>query len=213
MEKNFDRALVWFRRDLRVDDQAALYHALKGARQVFCAFVLDRDILDALPRADRRVEFILQALRGLDRDLRALGGALIVRHGRAEELVPQLASELGVQAVFANHDDEPQALARDARVAQRLAAAGRRFASYKDHVIFERSELLTAAGKPYAVFTPYKNAWLRKVEPFYLSAYPVHRHAGALAGSALAHGVPGLAEIGFEPAGLSPQLGADRAEA
>ena len=212
MQKTFDRALVWFRRDLRVVDQAALHHALRSARQVFCAFVLDRDILDALPRADRRVEFILQALQGLDAELRALGGALIVRHGRAAELIPQLAAELGAQAVFANHDDEPQALVRDARVAERLASFGAQFRSFKDHVIFERSELLTATGKPYAVFTPYKNAWLKKLEPFYLKAYPVRSHAGALAASPLARGVPALAELGFEPAGLAATLAADQAE-
>ena len=210
--KIFDHALVWFRRDLRVDDQAALYHALRSARRVSCAFVLDRDILDALPRADRRVEFILQALAGLERELRALGGSLIVRHGRAAELVPALAAELGVQAVFANHDDEPQALARDARVAERLAGLGTEFRSFKDHVVFERSELLTGTGKPYAVFTPYKNAWLRKVDAFYLRAYPVRRHAAALAPSPLATGVPTLAQIGFAPAGLAPHLGADQAE-
>ncbi|MBW8844701.1 MAG: deoxyribodipyrimidine photo-lyase, partial [Burkholderiales bacterium] len=111
MNPLLDRSLVWFRRDLRVDDQAALYHALKTSKQVFCAFVLDRAILDALPRADRRVEFILGALRVLDEDLRALGGGLIVRHGLAVDELPRLAAELGVQAVFANHDDEPQALA------------------------------------------------------------------------------------------------------
>ena len=213
MSKLQDRALVWFRRDLRADDQAALYHALKSARQVFCAFVLDTEILDALPRRDRRVEFILQALARLDTQLRALGGALIVRHGRASELIPQLAAELDVQAVYANHDDEPQALQRDAQVAAALRADGRDFHSFKDHVIFERSEVLTAVGKPYSVFTPYKNAWLRKVDDFYLRSYPIERHAGALAASPLARGVPGLAEIGFEPAGLAAHLAADQAEA
>lgn len=82
MTNRIERALVWFRRDLRVDDQAALYRALRAAKQVFCAFILDRDILDVLPPADRRVEFILGALHVLDEDLRRLGGALIVRHGR-----------------------------------------------------------------------------------------------------------------------------------
>lgn len=213
MQKLHDKALLWFRRDLRLDDQAALYHALRSARQLLCCFVLDTEILDALPRADRRVEFILQALSQLDAALRARGGALIMRHGRAAELLPQLAAELGVQAVFANHDDEPQALARDTLVAERLASFGCRFESFKDHVIFERSELLTTLGKPYGVFTPYKNAWLRKLTPFYLRAYPVERYVDALTASPLAQGVPGLAEIGFEPAGLAPHLGADRADA
>ena len=209
--ERLDRALVWFRRDLRADDHAALYHALKSAKQVFCAFILDRDILDALPRADRRVEFILGALQVLDEDLCALshaaGGGLIVRHATAADEIPRLAAELGVQAVFINHDDEPQALARDARVAERLQSFGAELRSFKDHVVFERREVMTAAGGPYGVFTPYKNAWLRKVDGFYLSSYPVERHAAALAGSELARGVPALADIGFEPAGLVAHVG------
>ncbi|MCE4554944.1 cryptochrome/photolyase family protein [Roseateles cellulosilyticus] len=207
MSAPFDRALVWFRRDLRVEDQAALHHALRSAKQVFCAFVLDRDILDALPRADRRVEFILGALQVLDDDLRRLGGALIVRHGVAADEIPKLAAELAVQAVFANHDDEPQALQRDARVADRLKSFSAELRTFKDHVVFERREVLTATGGAYGVFTPYKNAWLRKVDDFYLSPYPVERHAAALAPSPLATGVPTLQAIGFEPAGLTPHVG------
>ncbi|WP_457422403.1 cryptochrome/photolyase family protein [Roseateles sp. P5_E7] len=207
MNPLLDRALVWFRRDLRVDDQAALYHALRSAKQVFCAFVLDRDILDALPRADRRVEFILGALNVLDEDLRQLGGGLIVRHGFAADEIPKLAAELGVQAVFANHDDEPQALMRDALVADLLKPLNAELRTFKDHVVFERREVMTATGGPYGVFTPYKNAWLRKVDEFYLSSYPVERHAHALAKTPLAKGVPTLKDIGFELAGLTAHIG------
>lgn len=207
MTASLDRALVWFRRDLRVDDQAALYHALKSAKQVFCAFILDRDILDALPRADRRVEFILGALQVLDEDLRQLGGALIVRHGFASDEIPRLAVELGVQAVFTNHDDEPQALKRDALVADLLQSLNVELHTSKDHVVFERREVMTAAGGPYGVFTPYKNAWLKKVDEFYLSSYPVDRHAASLAKSKLAHGIPRLEDIGFQPAGLIEHVG------
>jgi deoxyribodipyrimidine photo-lyase len=207
MKPLIDRALVWFRRDLRADDQVALYHALRSAKQVYCAFVLDRDILDALPRADRRVEFILGALKVLDEDLRERGGALIVRHGFAADEIPRLAAELGVQAVFANHDDEPQALARDARVGDLLNAFDTELRTFKDHVVFERREVMTAAGGPYGVFTPYKNAWLKKVDAFYLSSYPVDRHAAALADTPLALGVPTLQDIGFEPAGLIAHVG------
>lgn len=112
-----------------------------------------------------------------------------------------------MQAVFCNHDDEPQALARDALVAGRLEALDAELRTFKDHVVFERRELMTAAGGPYGVFTPYKNAWLRKLDAFYLGSYPVERHAAALAPSGLARGVPTLANIGFKPAGLSPHVG------
>ena len=209
--KTLDSALVWLRRDLRTDDNAALYHALRAARRVWCAFVFDRTILDALPRADRRVEFIRDSLLGLDAQLRALaashgleGVALLVRHGHATHAVPQLATELHVQAVYTNHDDEPDALARDAQVRGTLAAAGIALHTSKDHVLFERSEVLTQAGGPFSVFTPYKNAWLNKLEPYFVKAYPVAHHAAALAAvpAGIATGVPTLAEIGFEATDL-----------
>ncbi len=105
-EPRYPRGLVWFRRDLRAHDQAALYHALTCCEQVFCAFVFDKDILDALPRADRRVEFIRESLVELDDTLRALSGqergGLIVWHAVASDAIPALASALDVQAVFAN---------------------------------------------------------------------------------------------------------------
>jgi deoxyribodipyrimidine photo-lyase len=110
-----DAALVWFRRDLRDYDHAALYHALKAHPRVFCAFCFDTEILDPLPsRADRRVEFIFRSVAELDRSLRGRGGGMIVVHGRARAEVPRLAARLGVAAVYANHDYEPQAIDRDA---------------------------------------------------------------------------------------------------
>ena len=133
-------ALVWFRRDLRDFDHAALYHALKTHRRVFCAFVFDSEILDALPsRADRRVEFIHASVVELDAALRARGGGLIVRHGPARDVIPALAAALQVNAVFANRDYEPQAIARDADVAERLRVLGSGFSDFKDQVVFEKS--------------------------------------------------------------------------
>ncbi len=124
MTKVLKSALMWFRRDLRLDDNAALFHALKAARQVHCVFGFDREILDAPPRRDRRVVLIHQSLQVLGEALRALGGGLRVVHGVARDEVTALAAQLGVQAVYANHDDEPQALARDAGVQQQLAEQG-----------------------------------------------------------------------------------------
>ncbi len=211
MNKSFDRALVWLRRDLRADDHAALHHALRSARQVWCVFIFDRDILDALPRADRRVEFIRDSLVGVDAELRALaashgvaGAGLMVRHGWPAKALPALATELGVQAVYANHDDEPAALARDAAVRGRLADAGIVLHTSKDHLVFERNEVLTMIGGTYSVFTPYKTAWLKKLTPFYLGAYPVERHAAALAElpEAAAAPLPSLESLGFERTNL-----------
>ena len=203
--KPLARALVWLRRDLRVDDHAALYHALTQAREVWCVFVFDRDILDPLPRLDRRVEFIRDSLVGVDAELRALaashgvdGAGLIVLHGHPRDELPTLAARLQVQAMYAGHDDEPSALARDAQLRGRLADIGVALHTSKDHIVFERSEVLTLSGGAFSVFTPYKNAWLKKLEPYFLKAYPVARHAGALAARpAGLPGVPDLADIGF----------------
>jgi len=134
-----DAGLMWFRRDLRAFDNAALHHALTQCKQVHCVFVFDTDILGTLPKADRRVEFIRESLVALDADLQALStkeGGLIVRHGKAVEEIARLAKELRVQEVFANHDDEPDALQRDAKVRGELADIGIGFQTYKDHVIF-----------------------------------------------------------------------------
>ncbi|HXE38286.1 MAG TPA: deoxyribodipyrimidine photo-lyase [Azonexus sp.] len=191
---NHEKALVWFRRDLRDHDHAALSAALGEAQQVYCVFVFDRKILDALPtRQDRRVHFIRESLVELDAALRTRGGGLIVRQGRAEEEIPALAQELGIAAVFANRDYEPAAKQRDAEVAARLAAAGIACHHFKDQAIFDGDEMLTQAGKPFSVFTPYKNAWLKRLTAVDCAAYTGQ---GQLASHELA-GVPTLAEIGF----------------
>ena len=208
MDKKYATGLMWFRRDLRAFDNAALYHALRSCREVHCVFVLDRDILDRLPRADRRVEFIIEALAELDAALQQIATrahcGLIVRHAPARDAIAELAHTLHAQAVFANHDDEPQALERDAMVRGDLAAVGVALLTSKDHVVFERSEVLTQAGQAYGVFTPYKNAWLKKIDAFYLSSYPVAQHAAALASRPPAERrpTPSLSEIDFEPTNL-----------
>ncbi len=192
----YERALVWFRRDLRDYDHAALYHALKRARQVACAFVFDREILDALADpADRRVEFIHASVCELQQALEARGGGLVVRYGYARDEIVRLAVDFEVDAVFFNHDDDPEALARDSAVDAALGARGIAVHHCKDAVIFEREEVLTSAGRPYSVFTPYKNAWLKTLTPFQLRAYPVDARADRLAPQSTP--VPGLQDMGF----------------
>jgi len=162
--KTVPRALVWFRRDLRTADHPALARALREAQAVWCVFVLDKTILHGLPRDDRRVAFIRHSLVGLDQRIAALSGGrarLIVGHADAADEIPRLAAQLDVQAVYFHRDDDPAARARDARVYERLRADGRAMHGFKDHVIFERKEILTGSGTPYGVFTPYKNAWLK----------------------------------------------------
>ena len=217
MHKPFSTGLVWFRRDLRVADNAALFHALKNCQKVQCVFVFDTTILSHLPRQDRRVAFIRESLVELDNLLRqaatqagvddklAAQVGLIVLHGNPLKEIPHLAKQIEAQAVFASHDDEPAALARDAQVRGALANAGIALHTYKDHVVFERQEVLTLAGNPYTVFTPYKNAWLKKVQAQDLAPYPVADHAAALAPrpAALQKPVPTLPDIDFEAIDLS----------
>lgn len=212
---NASNSLVWFRRDLRNFDHAALHAALAASRQVYCIFVYDSEILAGLPRDDRRLRFIHACLASLDAGLRELGGYLIVRHGRATEVIPALAAELEAGAVHCNRDYEPGAIARDALVAERLAAQGRRLLGYKDQVIFEKGEVLTRAGAPFAVFTPYKNAWLRRLAalPETLAAYPVDAAAGAFAAPPGASTLPRLADIGFEDGAPPLPAGMEGAEA
>ncbi len=206
-----DRALVWFRRDLRSADHAALHHALGDARQVWCVFVYDRDILASLPRSDRRVDFIHASIADLDRQLERLGARhgrsqvrLIVRDGLARQEIARLAKTLNVQAVYFNHDEDPGALRRDTLVREALREVGVAAHSFKDHVIFERSEVLSAAGTPYSVFTPYKNAWLKKLEPRFLAAHPVEEDAANLADVSpdVAGPQATLDQLGFEPTHL-----------
>jgi len=195
-------ALMWFRRDLRAFDNAALHAALTAAERVHCVFVFDRDILDALPhRIDRRVEFIRESVVELAGALADLGGRLLVVHGHARDEIAVLARSLDVDAVFTNHDYEPDAVARDDDVAATLRAGGIAFHTHKDHVIFERDEVLTGAGRFFSVFTPYKNAWLKRLDAFYVKPYPIEKHRARLVGDGVTV-VPTLAALGFAPSNL-----------
>ena len=216
LNTEFDTGLVWFRRDLRSTDQAALYYALKHCRRVWCVFVFDTTILqpivetwrsrrpDHLPE-DRRVEFIRAALEELDHALRQNGGGLIVLHEDARHAIPALAAQLEVEAVFTNHDYEPAAIERDEAVREQLAEQGRELITFKDKVIFERDEILTGQGKSFTVFTPYKNAWLKQLNAFDLKPYPVETYLANLAAppAELDRGLPTLKQLGFAPSNLA----------
>ena len=196
------RALFWFRRDLRAYDNAGLCAALQQAEAVRCVFVFDRDILDALEdRADRRVEFIWRSLQDLGEQLAEFGAALHVRHASAREAIPQLAEEFGADAVFTNRDYEPAARSRDTAVRAALAAAGRAFFDVKDQVIFEQTEVLTLAGKPFTVFTPYRNAWMKRLLPENVAAWPLADYAHSFAKEVPAS-LPDLASMGFSATNL-----------
>ncbi|MBR7799907.1 cryptochrome/photolyase family protein [Undibacterium fentianense] len=201
---NYSTSLVWFRRDLRHFDHAALFHALKKSQKCYCVFIFDHGILQHLPRQDRRVQFIHDSIIELNHELEKMGGNLIVRYGDPRDEIPRLAAELEAQAVFTNHDYEPAAIQRDRDVRDALTSFACDFHTFKDQVIFEMDEVMSLAGKPFSVFTPYKNAWLKKLSSeleappdFFFESYPVEKyqhHLRALTNQR----IPSLEEIGFE---------------
>jgi deoxyribodipyrimidine photo-lyase len=220
-------SIFWHRRDLRLDDNAGLYHALKNENPVVPLFIFDRNILDDLPGKDARVEFIHRAVFDLKKRLEEMGSTLLVRYGKPQEIWPQILQEFNVAAVFTNRDYEPYALERDAFVQKLLAEKNIPFRTFKDHVIFEKGEILKADGTPYTVFTPYSRKWLEKLqtkqmkvanengEPetnsFYLTSYPTAKYFSnflkiensPLFGRGVgAEVAPTLADMGFAPAGI-----------
>ncbi len=165
--------ICWFRRDLRLNDNAALYYALKAGKPVVPVFIFDRHILDELEeRKDRRVEFIHEALLHMQQELEKTGSTLDVRYGTPEEMFRQILQDYKVENVFTNSDYEPYARDRDQKIAHFLKEAGVPFHSYKDQVIFEKSEMLKDNGTPYSIFTPYSRKWKAMLNEFYLRSYP-----------------------------------------
>ncbi|NSL88511.1 deoxyribodipyrimidine photo-lyase [Chitinophaga sp. Mgbs1] len=190
-------SLCWLRRDLRLDDQAALYHALRDEYPVVPVFVFDRHILDDLEdRQDRRVTFIHAVLEEIDAALKKLGASLDVFYGTPEAAFAHWTSKYKVAKVFANHDYEPYAKQRDTAVAKQLKEKNISFHTYKDQVIFDRNEILKDNGEPYTIFTPYSKKWLAAITPFMLKSYPVKKYCQGFYRQPAQH-MPTLKEMGF----------------
>lgn len=163
--------LLWLRRDLRLDDHAALHRALQFPGAVQPVFIFDTDILSAFPNPqDRRLSFIAAALCAIDGQLRKRGGGLLVLHGSAAKLIPELAAILGVAQVVAAEDYEPAARRRDAQVAEALGPTIT-LTLVKDQQVFSPTEGLRADGSAYKVFTPYANAWRARLSPVDTAPY------------------------------------------
>ncbi|MBE7629908.1 cryptochrome/photolyase family protein [Tenacibaculum piscium] len=155
-------AIFWFRRDLRLEDNVALFNALNSSNKVLPIFIFDEEILDKLPENDARVSFIYQTLQQLDTDLKAVGSSLLIKKGNPLEVWKTIISEFDISAVYTNKDYEPYGLQRDAEISDFLKSKSIDFLSYKDQVIFEEAEVTKNDGLPYTVYTPYKNKWLQK---------------------------------------------------
>jgi deoxyribodipyrimidine photo-lyase len=192
-------SIFWFRRDLRLDDNAGLYHALKSGHPVLPVFVFDRNILDHLEnKSDLRVGFIYNTIAGLKDRLQQSGATMEVHYGQPATIFGHLLATYDVAAVYTNTDYEPYATERDGEVGKLLAAQKIPFHSHKDQVIFEKGEVLKEDGTPYTVFTPYSRKWKSKLNDFYLSAYPTkkyHRHFLQQEPAPM----PTLRDMGFAP--------------
>ncbi len=155
------KSLTWLRRDLRLHDHYALSESLKNSEETYVAFIFDSRILDKLHnKNDARVTFIMDSLKEIEKTLAKHGSSLIVRYGDPLEEIPSIIKEHGIEALFFNRDYEPYAKERDQKIEKTLLNKGIHLFNYKDHVFYEKNEILNGQQEIYKVFTPYKNKWL-----------------------------------------------------
>lgn len=194
-----ETSLFWLRRDLRLDDNAGLYHALKENDQVLCLFIFDTRITEQLEdKDDARITFIHSTLQCLADELEMLGSSLLVVHGDPIEIF----NLLNPKAVYTNHDYEPYASYRDELVRNILASKGIPFNTYKDQVIFDRDEIVKDDGSPYTVFTPYSKKWKHKLNGYYSKSYPTANYNKNLK-QITPFPFPSLTELGFEKSSIT----------
>ena len=190
-------AVFWFRRDLRLEDNVGLYHALRSGHPVLPVFILDTEILDRLEeKADRRVAFILAALGEINKKLASAGSSLKVLHRTPVEAFRKILDEYDVKAVFTNRDYEPYATARDEKISLLLKNSAIPFHSFKDQVILEKKEVVKSDGTPYTVFTPYSRAWKKQLTIQDTESFFSEKHAGNFLKLPAAR-IPGPEEISF----------------
>jgi deoxyribodipyrimidine photo-lyase len=195
--------IFWFRRDLRLQDNAGLYHALKDGNPVLPIFIFDSNILDELEdKTDRRVEFIHLALQNIQKQLVKINSSLDVRYGTPLDIYTALLSEYSIEKVFTNHDYEPYAKERDSAVHKLLEKHGASFHTFKDQVLLEKEEVLKDDGKPYTVFTPYSRKWKAVLAEFHLKPYPDKKYFKNFYKQA-ERKIISLEEMGFKATGQS----------
>jgi deoxyribodipyrimidine photo-lyase len=167
----------WFRRDLRIEDNAALYHALTSGKKVLCLFIFDIDILNRLEdKIDLRVEFIHQQLNRIDEELKKFNSRLIVKHDTVANAWNEVIKDFSIDTVYTNHDYEPYAILRDKNIKELLATNEIAFSTHKDQVIFEKGEVTKDDGLPYTIFTPYSKKWLARLTDDDLASYQIEKY-------------------------------------
>jgi len=159
------KAIFWFRRDLRLEDNTGLIRALAENDTVIPIFIFDELILNELPKDDPRISFIYQRLFILNETLRANGSGLLILKGDPVKLWAELLNDKTFSSVYSNRDYEPYANERDKSIEALLKHQSVGFHQFKDQVVFEGGEVLKDNGLPYHMFTPYKNKWLKKYIP------------------------------------------------
>jgi deoxyribodipyrimidine photo-lyase len=188
--------IFWFRRDLRLEDNAGLYHALMSGYPVLPVFIFDTNILDDLEeKADKRVDFIHQALLGLQHEIETFGSSIHVLHGTPMDCFKMLTAQYAVKSVYTNNDYEPYARQRDAEISSCLSDHGISFHSFKDHVIFEKDDVVKPTGGIYTVFTPYSRRWKNLYYESDIKPYRLSNKQHFLKQSPIP--VPSLEELGF----------------
>jgi len=191
-------ALFWHRRDLRINDNKGLFEALKQNEIVHPIFIFDKSILDKLPNNDQRILFIYQEIESLKKSYQNLGSDLWVYYGEPSEIIPKIAQELNCSSVYFNNDYEPYALQRDQEIQVSLNNIKIEFVGKKDHVIFEKNEVLKDDGKPYTIFTPYSRKWKANLKEEDLREYSIEKHTGNLVQKQQEEALITLEEMGFE---------------
>ena len=191
-------ALFWHRRDLRIDDNKGLFEALKQNEIVHPIFIFDKSILDKLPNNDQRILFIYQEIESLKKSYQNLGSDLWVYYGEPSEIIPKIAQELNCSSVYFNNDYEPYALQRDQEIQLSLNKIKIEFIGKKDHVIFEKNEVLKDDGKPYTIFTPYSRKWKANLKEEDLREYSIEKYSGNLVQKQQGEALITLEEMGFE---------------
>ena len=190
--------ILWLRRDLRLHDHAALYHALKIGLPVVPLFIFDTNILNKLEnKSDKRVHFIHNTIIALHHQLQNLGSGLTVLYTTPQEAFNQLMEQYNIDTVFTNHDYEQYGIVRDASIATLLSTRNIPFKTFKDQVIFEKEEVLKDDHKPYTVFTPYSRKWKATLNEFYLKPYPTEKYFGNFY-TYKSPDIPSLEDIGFK---------------
>ena len=204
MEKEL--VVFWFRRDLRLEDNAGLFHALNNDLEVLPIFIFDSQILSKLEdKHDRRVAFIHKQILELDTAIKNCGSSLLVLYGDPIKLFTGLIKDYKVKAVYTNHDYEPYAKVRDNQISQLLSQNDILLKTYKDQTIFEKNEILSGSGKPYTVFTPYSKTWLAKLNESHISSYPTMKYVGNFMKWG-GNPIISLEEMGFKPSNTSYPL-------